>query len=218
MRVVWITAIVVLIDQVTKIVVLNTMYLGQSIPLIGDWLRLTFTENPGMAFGITFGPRALVSILSILATALILAYMVSVRAAPWKYRASLGLILGGAIGNIIDRVFYGVILGYDTFFVGRVVDFVHFNLWRGHIPDAVPFFGGSYVALFPIWNVADMAIVAGVVGILVFQNHAASALDRARNGGAEDAAARDDEVRPTDDDARMDVPAVSAEPPRSAED
>jgi signal peptidase II len=179
MRVIWITAIVVLIDQVTKIIVLNTMYLGQSIPLIGDWFRFTFTENPGMAFGITFGPRALVAILSIIATTLIIAYMVSMRAAPWRYRASLGLILGGALGNIIDRVFYGVILGYDTFFVGRVVDFIHFNLWRGHIPEAVPFIGGSYMALFPIWNVADMAIVAGVVGILAFQNHAAEALGRA---------------------------------------
>lgn len=171
MRVVWITALVVLIDQTAKVIVVNTMYLGQSIPLIGDWLRLTFTENPGMAFGITFGPRALVAILSILATMLIIGYMISVRNAHWTYRASLALILGGALGNIIDRTFYGVILGYDTFFVGRVVDFIHVNMWRGYVPDAVPFLGGSYVALFPIWNVADMAIVAGVVGILIYQKY-----------------------------------------------
>lgn len=170
MRILWISAIVVLLDQLAKVIVVNTMYLGQSIALVGDWLRFTFTENPGMAFGITFGPRALVAILSIGATALIIGYMVSVRHARWPYRASLALILGGALGNIIDRVFYGVILGYDTFFVGRVVDFIHVNLWRGYVPDAVPVFGGSYVALFPIWNVADMAIVAGVVGILVFQH------------------------------------------------
>jgi signal peptidase II len=176
MRVLWITALVVLIDQTAKVIVLNTMYLGQSIPLIGDWLRLTFTENPGMAFGITFGPRALVTILSLIATALIIIYMVTVRRAPWNYRASLCLILGGAIGNIIDRVFYGVLLGYDTFFVGRVVDFIHVNMWRGYIAEGIPIIGGSYIALFPIWNVADMAIVAGVVGILLFQEGAARAL------------------------------------------
>lgn len=215
MRVLWITAIVVLIDQMTKVIVLNTMYLGQSIPLIGDWLRFTFTENPGMAFGITFGPRALVTILSLIATTLIILYMISVRQAPWRYRASLGLILGGALGNIIDRVFYGVILGYDTFFVGRVVDFIHFNLWRGHISEAVPLIGGSYVALFPIWNVADMAIVAGVIGILVFQESAARALS-----GATDP--HDDEsgmtsVAPTDNGVRADASAEAVEVPPEAD-
>src|SRR5690625_3423006 len=113
MRVLWITAVVVLIDQLTKVIVVRTMYLGQSIPVVGDWLRLTFTENPGMAFGISFGPRSLVTFLSLAATALIIGYFVSVRNSPAPYRISLALILGGALGNIIDRVFYGVIYGYD---------------------------------------------------------------------------------------------------------
>lgn len=169
---------VVLIDQITKVIVLNTMYIGQSIPLIGSWLRLTFTENPGMAFGITFGPRPLVTILSIVATVLIIGYMITVRNARPIYRASLALILGGALGNIIDRVFYGVIMGYDGFFVGRVVDFIHVDLWRGYIPDIIPVIGGSFMALFPIWNVADMAIVIGVVGMLLFQNHALPVADQ----------------------------------------
>jgi signal peptidase II len=169
MRVLWITLFTVLVDQVTKAVVLRSMYRGQSIPILGDWLKLTFTENPGMAFGITFGPKALVTIFSMLATALIIFYLFKVRRGYLPYRASLALILGGAVGNIIDRVFYGVILGYETFFVGRVVDFIHVNLWSGLVPDAVPFLGGMYISLFPIWNVADMAIVCGVVGILFFQ-------------------------------------------------
>ncbi len=194
MKLLWIPAIVVLIDQLTKVIVLNTMYLGQSIPIIGDWLRLTFTENPGMAFGITFGPRALVTILSIAATVLIIGYMMSVRHARWPYRASLALILGGALGNIIDRVFYGVILGYDGFFVGRVVDFIHVNLWRGYVPDSIPFFGGSYIALFPIWNVADMAIVAGVVGILIFQHQAIPARDEDVDGAEAEPAAESNEA------------------------
>ena len=160
---------VIVIDQLSKLAVVRAMYKGQSIPIIGDWLRLTYTENPGMAFGITFGPRGMVAVFSILATALIIAYLVSVRRGYMPYRASLALILGGALGNIIDRAFYGVLFGYDGFFTGRVVDFIHVNLWRGYVAEAVPFIGGTYVQLFPIWNVADMAIVIGVVGILVFQ-------------------------------------------------
>lgn len=169
MRVLWIAAVVIVMDQLSKLTVVRAMYKGQSIPLVGDWLRLTYTENPGMAFGITFGPRGMVTVFSIVATGLIIAYLVSVRRGYIPYRASLALILGGALGNIIDRVFYGILFGYDGFFTGRVVDFIHVNLWRGYVAESVPFFGGTYVQLFPIWNVADMAIVAGVVGILIFQ-------------------------------------------------
>jgi signal peptidase II len=169
MRSLWITAFVVLVDQITKVLVLSTMYRGQSIPLIGDWLRFTFTENPGMAFGISFGPAGLVTVFSVVATILIVAYMVSVRTGYGPYVASMAFILGGAIGNIIDRALYGMLVYGDGLFQGRVVDFIHVNLWRGYIPEVIPVIGGSYIALFPIWNVADMAIVAGVVGILVFQ-------------------------------------------------
>lgn len=169
MRLLWIAASVLLIDQITKITVLQTMYRGQSIPLLGDWLKLTFTENPGMAFGITFGPPGMVTVFSIIATLLIIFYLYTVRAGYTPYRASLAFILGGAVGNIIDRVFYAKIFGSGALFQGHVVDFIHVNVWRGYVPDAIPFFGGKYMALFPIWNVADMAIVAGVVGILVFQ-------------------------------------------------
>lgn len=169
MRVLWLSAVVVLIDQATKYVVLQTMYLGQQIALVGDWLKFTYTENPGMAFGITFGPKAMVTVFSIIATILITMYLVKVRNGYFPYRASLGLILGGALGNIIDRVFYGVLYGDDTLFFGKVVDFIHVNVWSGFIPEVLPVIGGTYLSLFPIWNVADMAIVCGVVGILAFQ-------------------------------------------------
>ena len=171
MRLLWIAAGVVVVDQVTKVVIHQTMSMPpyRSIDLIGDWLKFTFTENPGMAFGITFGPLGMVTAFSIIATLLIVIYLYRVRKGYAPYRASLALILGGAIGNIIDRMFYGMIFGYGKFFQGRVVDFIHVNLWSGYIPDSVPLIGGMYMALFPIWNVADMAIVLGVVGILVFQ-------------------------------------------------
>lgn len=169
MRVLWISALVVGLDQLTKAAVLHFMVRQQSIPILGDWLKFTFTENPGMAFGIQFGPRGLVTFLSVGATLLVIYYMYQVRGGYTPYRASLALILGGAIGNIIDRVFYGVLLGYGDLFVGKVVDFIHVSLWQGFVPEIFPFVGGAYMELFPIWNVADMAIVLGVVGILYFQ-------------------------------------------------
>ena len=169
MRLLWVTAVVLVADQVTKQIVLRTMHRGQSIDLVGEWLKLTFTENPGMAFGIQFGPPGTVTVLAILATLLIIVYLYQVRRGYLPYRLSLAFILGGALGNIIDRVFYGVLQGTGTLFTGRVVDFIHVDAWRGIVPEAVPFFGGDYMMLFPIWNVADMAIVCGVVGILVFQ-------------------------------------------------
>lgn len=171
MRVFWLTAVILVVDQLTKQWVANAMLLGESIPVLGDWLRLTYTLNPGMAFGIEFGPPGLITVFAIAATGLIIYYMVQVRGGYRPYLYSLGAILGGALGNIIDRTFYGLTNADQMggLFLGQVVDFIHVNLWRGQVPDIVPFLGGSYAALFPIWNVADMAIVLGVVGILAFQ-------------------------------------------------
>lgn len=162
-------AMIIIVDQLSKVTVLKTMYRGQSISVFGDWLKLTFIENPGMAFGIQFGPPALITIFSIVATILIIVYLYRVGGMFRPYRISLSMVLGGAIGNIIDRVFYGKILHDDPYFLGKVVDFIHINVWRGMVPEAIPFLGGKYLALFPIWNVADMAIVLGVVGIISYQ-------------------------------------------------
>ena len=193
MRFLWLSAFVVAVDQATKAAVLQYMTpqngVPQSIPLVGDWLRLTFTENPGMAFGLTFGPPGTVTVLSLIATCLVAGYIYQVRRGYAPYVWSLALIFGGALGNIIDRVFYGVLLDYGTYFTGHVVDFIHVSLWRGFIPDAVPLVGGAYMELFPIWNVADMAIVLGVVGVLFFHrtfHHrrlSTPDADRAADGG-----------------------------------
>ncbi len=175
MRVFWVVACIVVVDQITKVWVRTSMYLGESIPVWGDVLRLTFTENPGMAFGITFGVPLLVTVFSIIATVLILLYLIYLRNANWAYRTGLALILGGAVGNIIDRVFYAKIFNYGGLFRGQVVDFIHVDLWRGVVADWVPLVGGKYLALFPIWNVADMSIVVGVVMVLLFQRRLAPA-------------------------------------------
>ena len=172
MRFLWLSALVVALDQASKAAVLQFLAprggMTQSIPLVGDWLRLTFTENPGMAFGLTRGPPGTGILLALIASCLVAGYIYRVRNGSAPYVWSLALIFGGAVGNIIDRVFYGVLLDYGTYFTGHVVDFIHVSRWKGFIPNAVPLIGGSYMELFPIWNVADMSIVIGVVGVLFF--------------------------------------------------
>ena len=226
MRFLWLSAFVVAVDQATKAAVLQYMTpqngVPQSIPLVGDWLRLTFTENPGMAFGITIGPPGTVTVLSILATCAVAVYVYSVRNAYAPFRWSLALILGGAVGNVIDRVFYGVLLDYGTYFTGHVVDFIHVSLWRGFIPEAVPLLGGAYMELFPIWNVADMAIVLGVAGVLLFhgtfheRRHASPDREPDGTGEDDDAAWRG----PASRDGRRDATdeATSEAADRSADD
>ena len=167
MRVLWIAVGVLVLDQLTKTLVVQTMYLGQSIPLLGDWLKFTYTTNPGMAFGITFGPPGMMTMFAIIATVLICVYLWKVRGAHAPYRWSLALVLAGALGNIIDRVFYGLIYRTGGLFTGEVVDFFHIDVWHGIVNW--PLVGPKPLALWPIFNVADIAIVCGVIGILVTQ-------------------------------------------------
>ncbi len=171
MRLFWIVAGVLVLDQVTKVVVRLNMDSGHlgAIDLVGGWLKFTYTENPGMAFGINFGPAGMITAFSMIAAVMIVVYLVRVRDGYLPYTSSLACILGGAIGNIVDRLFYGMIFDYGPFFQGRVVDFIHFDLWHGLIPASIPFIGGSYLSFFPIFNVADIGIVGGVMGILLFQ-------------------------------------------------
>lgn len=169
MRILWVSFALVVADQLTKLWVNATMFPGESIPVVGEVLRLTYTTNPGMAFGLTLGSKLFLTLFSIVATVMIGVYLWYVRKGPWGYRLSLALIIGGAVGNVIDRTFYGVVFGYAPLFYGEVVDFIHVDLWRGFVAEWMPFFGGNFVALFPIWNVADMAIVVGVAAIIVFQ-------------------------------------------------
>ena len=170
MRVLWVTFLLVVADQATKLVVKYNMALGESIPVVGRLFRFTFTENPGMAFGLTVGSKLFLTLFSIAATILILVYLYRVRWAPRGYRLALALVLGGALGNVIDRVFYGVAFSEcypsppDSYrlFYGCVVDFLHLDVYQGTV-------FGKPIALFPIGNIADVAIIAGVVLILITQ-------------------------------------------------
>jgi signal peptidase II len=171
MRVLWVTFFLVVADQVTKLVVKYNMAIGESIPVVGQVFRFTFTENPGMAFGLTVGSKLFLTLFSIAATILIFVYLRRVAWAPFGYRLALALVLGGALGNVIDRVFYGMAFGEcppsppDSYrlFYGCVVDFLHLDVYQGQV-------FGRNIALFPIGNIADVAIIAGVVLILATQN------------------------------------------------
>ena len=177
---------VLLIDQISKIWVKTHMEISEEIPVFGDWFIIHFTENNGMAFGIEipweYGKLAL-SLFRIFAVALIGYYLFTLP----KKGASKGLMVcgslsfAGAIGNIIDSAFYGVLFsdsyyqvatfmpeegGYAPLLFGRVVDMLYFPLWEGYLPE---WLGGDYFIFFrPVFNIADSAISIGVVSIILF--------------------------------------------------
>ncbi len=153
-----ISAAIILADQLTKAWVRTHMYIGQSIGLLGDWLKLTYTENEGMAFGVNLGFKPVLTLFSLAATVALVYAIYRMRRAPLLTRVPLAMILGGAAGNLIDRFFYGVLFQHMPLLEGRVVDFIHVD-WPGSI------FGWES---FPIFNLADSAIVVGVGFILLF--------------------------------------------------
>lgn len=172
MRVIYVSLVLVVLDQLTKLLVKGFtipllgfyhegMYLGQSIPLIGDLLRLTFIENPGMAFGIEIGGRLFITLFSFAASIGIVYYLYRVRNEALVVRLSLALILAGAVGNLIDRSFYGVIFGESPLFYGKVVDFVDVDF-----PDISMF--GFHMTRWAVFNVADSCVSTGVVLMLLF--------------------------------------------------
>lgn len=183
--------LVLLADQLLKFWVKLNMYLDEAIPVAGDWFLIHFIENPGMAFGLEFGGeygKVLLTVFRIFAVAGIAWYLhTQIRANMRKgYIIALSLIFAGALGNIIDSVFYGMIFsestpfekavlfpeggGYAAILHGNVVDMFSFPLIRGIAPEWVPFIGGEPFVFFrPIFNIADSAITIGVLMILFWQ-------------------------------------------------
>ncbi|REL38390.1 signal peptidase II [Rhodohalobacter sp. SW132] len=149
--------IVFILDQVTKQLVRTNPGLHR-VNVIDGWLALNFTKNPGMAMGMDFLSTPVISIVAIVATIAIFAYILStMKDANFAYLLCMGLILGGALGNISDRIFMGIAGGYGGVLDGHVVDFIHFNLTIGETP------------VFPyIFNVADIAITTAIITMLVF--------------------------------------------------
>ena len=133
--------------------------LGSSKPIWGDFLRLTYIENPGMAFGIDFGGKLFFSIFSIFASIGILIYLYKARNDNLAFRISLAMILGGAVGNLIDRVFYGVLFDEAPLFYGRVVDFIDADFFNLNL-------FGYHLSRWPVFNIADASVTCGVILLL----------------------------------------------------
>lgn len=149
--------VVVLLDQLTKHWIRLTPELHNS-EIISGWLAFHYTQNPGMALGMRWASTEVISGIAIIATFAILGYVLYNRnTANTAYLFCMGLVLGGAIGNIIDRLIMGYIESYGGLLEGHVVDFIHFNLTINGYP------------VFPyIFNVADMAISTAIIAMLVF--------------------------------------------------
>lgn len=137
------------------------MYIGQKIPVIGDFFRITFIENPGLAFGIDVDAtiKLWISLFSLVASIGLIIYLYTIRNESFGFRIALALILGGAIGNFIDRAFYGVIYDYAPLFYGKVVDFLDFDFFH------LTLFGKSYER-FAIFNIADSSVTIGIFLLL----------------------------------------------------
>ena len=185
---------VLVVDQVLKIWVKLNMALGDSIHLLGvDWFQIHFTENPGMAFGIEFGGangKLILSLFRIFVVSFIAYFLYTLlrKKASFMLLSCIALIFAGAVGNILDSVFYGVLFsdsgnyhapriaefmpdagGYAAPLYGKVVDMLYFPLFSGTWPDWMPIIGGNYFQFFqPVFNIADTAMSLGVFMAILF--------------------------------------------------
>ena len=198
---------ILLVDQISKIYIKTHFTLSER-NIIFSWFQIAFVENEGMAWGTKISDfipfisektaKLSLSLFRVFAVVGIGYWLVSVirKNASKTLIVSIALIFAGALGNIIDSVFYGLLFsssegqvatflpiegGYGSLFHGRVVDMLHFPFWKGFLPDWVPFYGGEYLTFFePVFNLADMAISIGI-GILVFFNKKAFPHEETRN-------------------------------------
>ena len=183
--------LLLVIDQIIKILVKTNMTLGQSIHVCGDWFQLLFIENKGMAFGLQFGGDVGKFILSLFRIVLVVAIFIYIKRLLKKPDTPTGVLIGlaaimcGAFGNILDSLFYGVLFsessytqvaqmfppegGYAPLLMGKVVDMFYFPLIDTDLPSWIPIWGGRHFIFFqPIFNFADACITCGAIYLLIF--------------------------------------------------
>ena len=194
-----IIVLILLVDQITKFYIKTNFVLGEDIRIF-SWFQILFIENNGMAWGaklndffpfISNRKAKLILTLFRLVAIVGIAYWLTNTINKYSSKIlviSISLIFAGALGNIIDSVFYSILFndsygqiatflpqdgGYDTLFHGKVVDMLHFPMWKGYLPEWLPFWGGEYFTFFnPVFNIADIAISSGVGLLLVFNKNA----------------------------------------------
>jgi len=184
-------ALILIVDQISKIWIKTNMMLGESFSVAGDWFYISFVENNGMAFGFEFAGiygKLFLSIFRIVAVCFLFYYLYKLAKKKTAHKAviySLALIFAGALGNIIDSAFYGIIFndsfgqvaqmlppdgGYAPFLQGKVVDMFYFPLIESNFPSWFPFWSGEdFIFFSPVFNVADASISIGIGILLIFQ-------------------------------------------------
>ena len=188
--VVLLVAALIVVDQVVKILVKTNMQIGEDIPLIGEWCRLHFIENEGFAFGMSMGGatgKVVLTLVRLVASAVIAWLLVRMVKGGTRSSlvVSLALIFAGAVGNLVDSCFYGLIFnesyysvatlfpadgGYAPLLQGKVVDMFYFPLFEFDWPTWLPLVGGNHFEFFnAIFNVADSAITVGIVWLMIDQ-------------------------------------------------
>ncbi|HMP92492.1 MAG TPA: lipoprotein signal peptidase [Phnomibacter sp.] len=194
-QVVGLIVLVLLIDQVFKFYIKTRFYLGEEVPVLGNWFKLHFIENEGMAWGWKFGEsgswgKLALTIFRLVAVVFGVFYIRQIIAQKQHrgFITCVALIFAGAVGNLIDSLFYGMIFeksdpftqnlakvfpeggGYAGFLHGKVVDMLYFPLVEGRFPNWLPVWGGEdFIFFSPVFNVADASISIGLIAILVFQ-------------------------------------------------
>ena len=177
---------ILLADQVSKILVKTNMTIHESIEIF-SWFKILFIENNGMAYGMEIGSKLLLSLMRVLLIGVLSVYLVREikEKARWGYIVCLVMVVAGAIGNMIDGMFYGLIFdestpytvselvpfgsGYSSFMMGKVVDMLYFPIINTTWPEWVPMVGGEgFIFFSPIFNIADSSISVGVVALLIW--------------------------------------------------
>lgn len=183
--------LIILVDQIVKVYIKTHFYYGEEINVFGTWFKIHFIENEGMAFGMRLSDNSIgklvLTLFRLVAVTFGFFFLKSVVKKGYSKGAIIcgALILAGALGNLIDSIFYGMIFsestfhvakfvpwgeGYADLFHGRVVDMLYFPLFNVELPSGIPLVGGSRFSFFdPVFNIADAAISAGVLTLVVFQ-------------------------------------------------
>lgn len=215
-----IIVLILIADQALKVWIKTTMMLGDEIVVFKDWFILHFVENNGMAFGFEFAGeygKMFLTLFRLVAVAGIGWYLFKLakqKELPFGFIVSISLILAGAIGNIIDSLFYGMIFqdsygqvssifpeggGYSSFLHGRVVDMFYFPLIESRYPDWFPFIGGNPLIFFrPVFNIADSSITIGIFSILIFYRKYFNKVEE-NNKEKDDEQSEENEVNPVEE-------------------